>query len=949
MGYSWLPHKIWSVSLSFLATLLISISIVMPQSASAIGVSPDNAAWLIFDKKYNDYFLLRVDMKTSRVGSAWIAGGNRYAGRRFTGEYARFDLNLLGGQFTVSKSGARPFMVASFNKAGDEIYGSFLDAEGKNIGEFIGALKGHTDHQMDLFQICRFDADSKYYCANRGRDEACGVGSYRRSSTFFSRANCEDEIWRSSLQREDSYVSLGSLKKQTEYLSCRTINGDINGFHEEYAYKEDGRRLWSTYYSKDFLVGPTRRYNEQGLLELLSWRDDYPLARLQVLKFSYSVDQKLETVEHRYPHPVGKGYWDRVWNKNGELVSEVCTGAEDCSASTKDEIYSSQELTIYNNETASVWLGTKSEGVRDGRAIMAFSSGALRFLSYRAGKLDGDYIHYYSNSGQVQISKYSNGKLEPSYVVRHPCGKEEKKERKPSKTQSSKDSSVPTSSSTERQALVAFFEATGGSQWKNNDGWLSDKDHCDWFGIRCWKNKKVQSLSLEDNGLIGTITQEIGELTQLQTLNLSKNKLEGSLPSSMSALSRLHYLMLNNNRLSGELPASLGIDSPRLGTIRLQKNEFTGPIPRSIGELKDLTSISLSHNLLTGSLPDWFPKMQKLRNAYIDYNKLSGVISEDVAESYAKARADNSAYYRLLGNDFDCPQPLAIGDIFAAHGEFCVAGKRSRGYSGQLTANYSNGKKLYESGFIDGKRHGIGRYWFDNGQLFLEWQWDRGKREGFTKVWYSSGQIKYEIPFAKGRKHGLRREWDSAGQEKPQECWIDGKKAELELCDSLIAVTRSANDDLGGARTLASETDSEESVGSVTADRSTTPTAADTNPRESLTDSENGQATRGSESINSELAAIVAELNKSKRTVNDEYELSSVSMGEVKRELIYEFDVKTSISDLNEPLLTTVAKSVYCSAEKLQIFRDNNIPAVWIYTDRSASSMLIRTETYDCE
>ena len=153
MSYSWLPHKIWSVSLPFLATLLISISVVMSQSASAIGVNPDNAAWLIFDKKYNDYFLLRVDMKTSRVGSAWIAGGNRYAGRRFTGEYARFDLNLLGGQFTVSKSGARPFMVASFNKAGDEIYGSFLDAEGKNIGEFIGALKGHTDHQMDLFQI----------------------------------------------------------------------------------------------------------------------------------------------------------------------------------------------------------------------------------------------------------------------------------------------------------------------------------------------------------------------------------------------------------------------------------------------------------------------------------------------------------------------------------------------------------------------------------------------------------------------------------------------------------------------------------------------------------------------------------------------------------------------------------------------------------------------------
>ena len=36
-----------------------------------------------------------------------------------------------------------------------------------------------------------------------------------------------------------------------------------------------------------------------------------------------------------------------------------------------------------------------------------------------------------------------------------------------------------------RFALTTFYYSTGGEQWRNNDGWLSEAPACDWFGVGC--------------------------------------------------------------------------------------------------------------------------------------------------------------------------------------------------------------------------------------------------------------------------------------------------------------------------------------------------------------------------------------------------------------------------------------------------------------------------------
>ena len=173
---------------------LLAILLLLTVSLRGYTANPDDAAWLIYDVSYGDYFLLRVDMKSSMTGRAIIAGGNQYAGRRFTDEYGWFGVSMLSGKMSINKSGAKPFMVGSLNAGGDEYSGEFFSEDGSSAGRFVGALQGFTTHQMDLFQLCKEHKHDAFRCVNRGRDQTCKLGSYNSKSTFFTEENCQAEI-----------------------------------------------------------------------------------------------------------------------------------------------------------------------------------------------------------------------------------------------------------------------------------------------------------------------------------------------------------------------------------------------------------------------------------------------------------------------------------------------------------------------------------------------------------------------------------------------------------------------------------------------------------------------------------------------------------------------------------------------------------------------------------
>ena len=113
------------------------------------------------------------------------------------------------------------------------------------------------------------------------------------------------------------------------------------------------------------------------------------------------------------------------------------------------------------------------------------------------------------------------------------------------------------SAETDREALVALYNATEGEDWIFSNNWLSDAPLGEWKGVTTNDDGRVIGLSLINIRLIEEIPAELGNLSNLTDLNLSGNRLTGKIPPELGSLSKLTELALSYNDLSGCVPSSL--------------------------------------------------------------------------------------------------------------------------------------------------------------------------------------------------------------------------------------------------------------------------------------------------------------------------------------------------------------------------------------------------------
>ncbi len=94
-----------------------------------------------------------------------------------------------------------------------------------------------------------------------------------------------------------------------------------------------------------------------------------------------------------------------------------------------------------------------------------------------------------------------------------------------------------TSAETDREALIALYNATDGANWTNNENWLSGNPLGEWYGVTTDSLGSVISLDLYQNGLSGEIPSGLGRLTNLFDLTLGGNQLSGGIPADLGRLS----------------------------------------------------------------------------------------------------------------------------------------------------------------------------------------------------------------------------------------------------------------------------------------------------------------------------------------------------------------------------------------------------------------------------
>ena len=76
---------------------------------------------------------------------------------------------------------------------------------------------------------------------------------------------------------------------------------------------------------------------------------------------------------------------------------------------------------------------------------------------------------------------------------------------------------------TEREALVALYNATGGPNWEGNNNWLSNVPIGEWEGVTTDDNGRVTQLNLSVNELSGEIPPDLGNLANLTGPYLDRN------------------------------------------------------------------------------------------------------------------------------------------------------------------------------------------------------------------------------------------------------------------------------------------------------------------------------------------------------------------------------------------------------------------------------------------
>ena len=123
----------------------------------------------------------------------------------------------------------------------------------------------------------------------------------------------------------------------------------------------------------------------------------------------------------------------------------------------------------------------------------------------------------------------------------------------------------------DRAALVAFYHATGGDNWEENENWLTDAPLGDWYGVHTDENGRVVDLELDDNLLTGTLPHEFGNLVKLTDFSAKGNYLTGTIPPEIGSLASLETMALSENRFWGELPHSL-IALSRLRSLEYEDN-----------------------------------------------------------------------------------------------------------------------------------------------------------------------------------------------------------------------------------------------------------------------------------------------------------------------------------------------------------------------------------------
>jgi Leucine rich repeat len=160
---------------------------------------------------------------------------------------------------------------------------------------------------------------------------------------------------------------------------------------------------------------------------------------------------------------------------------------------------------------------------------------------------------------------------------------------------------------------------------------------CQYEGVTCGNVAgissygMIQSITLKNRGLTGTLPYSIGNFRSLTLFDISSNLIRGEIPDSIiNWRLGISSISLSANNLTGTIPAAIG-HLVHLTALHLHDNNLKGSIPSEVGSLNSLSVLTLGGNSLTGKIPSTIGDMAALQHISLNSNMLEGTIPSGIS------------------------------------------------------------------------------------------------------------------------------------------------------------------------------------------------------------------------------------------------------------------------------------------------------------------------------
>ncbi|KAK4487592.1 hypothetical protein RD792_005760 [Penstemon davidsonii] len=207
---------------------------------------------------------------------------------------------------------------------------------------------------------------------------------------------------------------------------------------------------------------------------------------------------------------------------------------------------------------------------------------------------------------------------------------------------------------TDLQALLAFKRAID----YDLSSWNETVHFCYWEGVLCSQRhqSRVVSINMMSQGLTGSLSPHLGNLSFLRTIILQNNSFYGQIPEELGRLRRLQLIEFSNNSFSGEIPKNLS-HCTNLYYLNLIDNDLTGIVIPELASLLKLEALGLTRNQLSGNIPPFIGNFTSLVQLSLANCRLHGEIPESLV------RLQTLQLLNLVGNNLSGRIPIGLYNI----------------------------------------------------------------------------------------------------------------------------------------------------------------------------------------------------------------------------------------------------------------------------------------------